>query len=181
MSVAKPRLKLYHAAPSRSSVARWMLEETGEPYEIEFLSLKGGDQTKPEFRAINPMGKVPTLVDDGVVDHRGLGHLLLPGRHLSQGVTRAADRRQSPRSTISSGCSSRPSCIEPAMIDKALNRPPAPRSTAGWADYDTVIEVLRAGDCGQALSSRRAVHRRRRRHRLDAPLGNAVQDDPRSA
>ena len=31
------------------------------------------------------------------------------------------------------------------MIDKALGRPPAPRSTAGWADYDTVIEVLRGG------------------------------------
>jgi glutathione S-transferase len=30
------------------------------------------------------------------------------------------------------------------MIDKALNRPPAPRTTAGWADYDTVIEVLRS-------------------------------------
>ena len=29
------------------------------------------------------------------------------------------------------------------MIDKAMNRPPPPRSTAGWADYDTVVEVLR--------------------------------------
>jgi glutathione S-transferase len=37
-----------------------------------------------------------------------------------------------------------PSCVEPAVLDKAMNRPPPPRSTAGWADYDTVIEVLRA-------------------------------------
>ncbi len=36
-----------------------------------------------------------------------------------------------------------PSCVEPAIIDKALNRPAAPRSTAGWADYDTVVSVLR--------------------------------------
>jgi glutathione S-transferase len=36
-----------------------------------------------------------------------------------------------------------PSCIEPAMIDKALNRPPAPRTTAGWADFDTMIAVVR--------------------------------------
>jgi hypothetical protein len=28
------KLTLYHAAPSRSSIARWMLEEVGEPYEI---------------------------------------------------------------------------------------------------------------------------------------------------
>ena len=31
----KPRLKLYHASPSRSSVTLWMLEELGEPFEIE--------------------------------------------------------------------------------------------------------------------------------------------------
>ena len=36
-----------------------------------------------------------------------------------------------------------PSCVEPAILDKAMNRPPPPRSTAGWADYDTVVEVLR--------------------------------------
>ena len=56
----KPRLKLYHASPSRSSVTMWMLEEVGEPYEIQLLSLKNGDQHKPEYLAVNPMGKVPT-------------------------------------------------------------------------------------------------------------------------
>ena len=64
---AKPRLKLYYAAPSRASVAMWMLEELGEPYEIELLSLKNGDQRKPAFLAINPMGKVPALVDGGAI------------------------------------------------------------------------------------------------------------------
>ena len=33
------KLTLYHAAPSRSSIVRWMLEEIGEPYEIQLLSL----------------------------------------------------------------------------------------------------------------------------------------------
>ena len=28
------KLTLYHAAPSRSSIVRWMLEEIGEPYEL---------------------------------------------------------------------------------------------------------------------------------------------------
>ena len=32
-------LTLYHAAPSRSSVTRWMLEEIGEPYDIKLLRL----------------------------------------------------------------------------------------------------------------------------------------------
>ena len=67
MADEKPRLKLYHATPSRSSVAMWMLEEVGEPYEVEQLNLRAGDQLKPEYLAINPMGKVPTLVDGDVV------------------------------------------------------------------------------------------------------------------
>ena len=63
----KPRLKLYHASPSRASVTMWMLEEVGEPYEVELLSLKNGDQRKPEYLALNPMGKVPLVLDGDVI------------------------------------------------------------------------------------------------------------------
>ena len=54
-------LTLYHAAPSRSSIVLWMLEEVGEPYEIKLLKLSEGDNLKPDYLAINPMGKVPAL------------------------------------------------------------------------------------------------------------------------
>src|SRR4029079_18733417 len=54
-------LTLYRAAPSRASIALWMLEEVGEPYDIKLLKLSEGDQLKPDYLAINPMGKVPTL------------------------------------------------------------------------------------------------------------------------
>ena len=54
-------LTLYHAAPSRSSVVRWMLEELGQPYDVHLLKLANGDQAKPDYLAINPMGKVPAL------------------------------------------------------------------------------------------------------------------------
>jgi glutathione S-transferase len=60
-------LKLYHASPSRSSIMRWMLEEIGEPYDIELLSLAAGDQFKPAYLAINPMAKVPALMHDGAI------------------------------------------------------------------------------------------------------------------
>src|SRR4051812_36766659 len=56
-----PQLTLYHASPSRSSIALWMLEEIGEPYEVKVLDLAMGDQQKPDYLALNPMGKVPTL------------------------------------------------------------------------------------------------------------------------
>ena len=54
-------LTLYHAAPSRSSIVLWMLEEVGEPYDIRLLKLSAGDNRKPDYLAINPMGKVPAL------------------------------------------------------------------------------------------------------------------------
>ena len=54
-------LTLYHAAPSRSSIALWMLEEVGQPYDIHLLSLSKGENRAPEYLAVNPMGKVPAL------------------------------------------------------------------------------------------------------------------------
>ena len=49
-------LLLYHAIPSRSSIARWMLEETGQPYDVHLLDLKRGDNRAADYVAVNPMG-----------------------------------------------------------------------------------------------------------------------------
>ncbi|UAK23996.1 glutathione S-transferase family protein [Sphingomonas nostoxanthinifaciens] len=52
-------LILYSNPMSRGRITRWMLEEVGRPYRVEYLdfaALKGAD-----YRALNPMGKVPTL------------------------------------------------------------------------------------------------------------------------
>jgi glutathione S-transferase len=53
-------LVLYTNPQSRGRVARWMLEEVGQPYRVELLdyasTMKG-----PAYLAINPMGKVPAL------------------------------------------------------------------------------------------------------------------------
>ena len=65
--MSEPRLKLYHAAPSRSSTALWMLEELGEPYTLEVLDIKKEETRTPAYLAINPMGKVPALMHDGVL------------------------------------------------------------------------------------------------------------------
>jgi glutathione S-transferase len=136
-------LKLYHAVPSRASTAHWMLEEVGEPYELELLDLKGGDQRSPAYLALNPMGKVPTLVDgDLVVSEVSAICCYLADAYPKAGLAPAIGdvRRGAYLKWLFFG----PSCVEPAITDKALQREPVPRSTAGWADYDTVVEVLRA-------------------------------------
>lgn len=54
------KLTLFTNPMSRGRIARWMLEETGLPYEAVLLTY--GDTMKaPEYLAINPMGKVPAL------------------------------------------------------------------------------------------------------------------------
>lgn len=56
-------MKLYHSQFTRSGRARWMLEEIGAPHEVVRLALMKGEHRTPEFRAINPYGGVPVLVD----------------------------------------------------------------------------------------------------------------------
>ncbi len=55
------KLILYSNPMSRGRIARWMLEEIGQPYEVRYLDY-GGPMKTPEYRKINPMGKVPALV-----------------------------------------------------------------------------------------------------------------------
>ncbi len=60
-------LVFYTNPMSRGRIIRWMLEEIGQPYETEILRWETGDTKRPDFLAINPMGKVPAIVHDGVV------------------------------------------------------------------------------------------------------------------
>lgn len=57
---------LYTNPMSRGRIVRWMLEETGIPYETRVLGFAGAMKT-PDYLALNPMGKVPTLVHGSVV------------------------------------------------------------------------------------------------------------------
>jgi glutathione S-transferase len=59
-------LTFYTNPMSRGQIARWMLEETGAPYETVLLSYEG-DMQHPDYLAINPMGKVPAIAHNGEV------------------------------------------------------------------------------------------------------------------
>jgi len=47
-------------------MAHFMLEEVGAPYRIVHVDFEKGENRTPEFLAINPMGKLPTIVHRGV-------------------------------------------------------------------------------------------------------------------
>lgn len=60
-------MKLYEFAPTRSIRVRWTLQELGVDFESISLNVAAGETLTPEYLAINPTGKIPTLVDGDFV------------------------------------------------------------------------------------------------------------------
>lgn len=60
-------LVFYHSPMSTASLTELVLAELDVPHEVVKLDIRAGDTKKPEFLKINPNGKVPVIVHDGVV------------------------------------------------------------------------------------------------------------------
>jgi glutathione S-transferase len=135
-------LTLYHAAPSRSSVVLWMLEEIGEPYDIHLLSLKKGENRTPDYLAVNPMGKVPALRHGDVV----ISEVAAICAYLADAFPKAGlnipledPRRGLYLKWLFFG----PGVLEGAVVDRAYPRKEAPpRAMLGYGDFDTAMDVL---------------------------------------
>ncbi len=88
--------ELYGKAGSISDVIRGVLEEIGAPYKIHKIDLSAGDQHQPEFRSLNPVGRIPVLIDDGqVISETAAIILHLLDQHPESSIapaTGAADR-----------------------------------------------------------------------------------------
>jgi len=57
-------LKLYYAPGTCALASHIALEEAGAAYTTERLDFKANQQNSPEYLAINPKGRVPSLVTD---------------------------------------------------------------------------------------------------------------------
>lgn len=78
----------YHlyAAPSTASLCiHWALLELGQPFELTLLDTASQQHKTPEYLALNPSGRIPTLMVDGqpVAETAAL-LLLLAERHPEQ-------------------------------------------------------------------------------------------------
>ncbi len=135
------KLTLYHAAPSRSSIVRWMLEELGEPYDLHVLSLMKGEQKQPAYLAVNPMGKVPALKHGDTIITEAAAICTYLADEFPKGRLNVpvGDPRRGPYlKWLFFG----PSCIEAAIMDRASPRKEEPRrGTLGYGDFDTVMNV----------------------------------------
>jgi GST-like protein len=57
------RLQLYSLPTPNGVKVSIMLEETGLPYEPHLVNFDSQDQASPEFRSLNPYGKIPAIID----------------------------------------------------------------------------------------------------------------------
>ena len=73
-------ITFYYTPMSSASRVHWALEELGIPYEYVQVDRTKNEHKQPEFLAINPNGKVPALVDDGVAYFESLAITL----HLAE-------------------------------------------------------------------------------------------------
>ena len=65
-------IELYTWNTSNGQRASIMLEESGLPYRPHFVDITKGEQQKENFLAINPMGKIPAIVDRASADGQPL-------------------------------------------------------------------------------------------------------------
>jgi glutathione S-transferase len=135
-------MKLYWSPRTRSFTALWMMEETGQPYERVLTDLSAGAQRKPEYLAINPMGKVPALRD-------GEATLAEAAAICAYVAERYPQAKLAPpvgdplRAKYLYWLFFGPSCGEPAMMQIATKVEMNPVA-AGWGDAQRVFDVLDA-------------------------------------
>jgi glutathione S-transferase len=133
---------LYYNPMSRARIAHWMLEEVGAPYRLELLSFEKGEHKKPDFLAVNPMGKLPALVHrNTVVTESGAICTYLadafPAARLAPGNEEPA------RGTYLRWIFFGAGCVEPAIMDRMLSRPLPERTGAlGYGNYADTLNAL---------------------------------------
>jgi glutathione S-transferase len=88
-------IKLYGLPRSRSTRITWLLEELGLDYEYIALSPDKNGLKSPEYLAINPGGKVPTLVEGGVtLTESGAITAYLADKYSDNGLIPGAGTRE---------------------------------------------------------------------------------------
>jgi glutathione S-transferase len=135
-------ITLFHAPNSRSSGVLALLEELDAPYRLEVVNIRTGENRRPGYLAVNPLGKVPAIRHRGVLITEQVAALLyladlFPKMDLAPAI---GDPRRGAYLRWSVYYAA---CYEPALVDKALGREPGPLAMSPYGDFDTMIDTLR--------------------------------------
>lgn len=134
-------LTFYHAVPSRSGTVHWMLHELGIPFDVKLLDIRAGVGQTPEYLALNPLGKVPTIVHgDTVVTEAAAICCYLADLVPAAGLAPAFDDPK--RGEYLRWLFFSPSTIELALIDRARQYEAEDSSQNSYRDWETLLPIL---------------------------------------
>ena len=135
------RLTLFHSPNTRSTGALLLLEELGAPYELHVLNMKAGEQRQPAYLAVNPMGKVPALLDgDALITEQVAIYIYLADRFPQAGLAPALNEPL--RGPYLRWLAFYGACFEPAVVDRAMQREPGRPAMCPYGDFDTMLRTL---------------------------------------
>jgi glutathione S-transferase len=134
-------MKHYFNPASRAVTTHWMLTELDVDHEQILVDIQSGANTTDEFRAINPMGKIPVLVDaDVVVTEVAAICAYLADRYPEKGFAPAAD---SPQRGHYYRCLFFPgTTLEPMFTTRLLGITDYPAASVGWGDYERCLATV---------------------------------------
>ena len=133
-------LVLYTNPMSRGRIARWMIEEVGEPYDTVILGY--ADSMKaPDYLAINPMGKVPAIVHRGQVVTEGAAICAYLAEAFPAAALAPTDAE---RADYYRWLFFAAGPVEQAITDRHLGVTPdeGQRRMAGYGHYDLMVNVF---------------------------------------
>jgi glutathione S-transferase len=134
-------LVFYHAPQTRGTGIWFLLEELGIPYEMTVINQRNGDNRSPEFLAINPLGKFPTLVHNGhVITEQVACYTYLADRFPDKGLAPALDDPL--RGPYLRWMAFQGSSFEPALIDLAMKREPGDPSFMPYGSFELMQKTL---------------------------------------
>ncbi|NEW90755.1 glutathione S-transferase family protein [Rhodopseudomonas sp. BR0M22] len=137
------RLTLFYSPQTRATGARVLLEELGAPYDLHVLNMKAGEQRQPAYLAVNPLGKVPAIrYSDALVTEQVAITIYLADLFPQAGLAPALDDPL--RGPYLRWIAYYGSSFEPAVVDRFMQREPAPITMSPYADYDTMLGALEA-------------------------------------
>jgi glutathione S-transferase len=133
-------LTFYTNPMSRGRIIRWMLEETGAPYETELLDYATTMKQEP-YLSINPMGKVPAIRHgDKVVTECAAICAYLADAFPEAGLAPATDDRADYYRWLFYAAGP----VEQAVTTKAMGFTPSPEQgrMVGYGSFDQMVDVL---------------------------------------
>jgi glutathione S-transferase len=135
------KLTFYHSPNTRSSGTLILLEELGAPFELHAINMKAGEQRQPAYLAVNPLGKVPAIMHgDALVTEQVAIFLYLADLFPQAKLAPALDDPL--RGPYLRWLVYYAAAFEPAVVDRAMKREPAPAAMSPYGDYDTMLTTL---------------------------------------